>query len=80
MIPECEHCGFRHTTITCPAAVALPEPPLNQVLLTGEQAIAYQEYAAACRELEGLFKAYNAAKERHQVALAKFTKLAAASG
>jgi len=50
---------------------------ISDVLLSGEQAEAYREYVDASKQLEGLFKAYNIAKERHQVALAKLTKLAA---
>lgn len=56
------------------------EQQLHQVLLTGEQAVAYQEFAAAAQQLEGLFKQYNEAKERYNVALAKLSRTANASG
>lgn len=56
------------------ADVSLPEPAHET--LTGELAEAYREFCDAARDLEGKAKAADAAKQRAQVALARFTRLA----
>lgn len=53
----------------------MPELAPDSVL-TGELAAAYEEWRDAAAQLEGLFAAYQNAKERHAVALARFTRLA----
>lgn len=44
--------------------------------LTGELAEAYREFREAAADLDGKAKAATAARERAQVALARFTRLA----
>lgn len=45
-------------------------------VLTGELAEAYREFREAARDLDGKVKAADAAKQRAQVALGRFTRLA----
>ncbi len=53
-----------------------PPPPTEPVQLEGALADAYREWRLAVADLDGKFSAYNAARERHAVALAAFTRLA----
>jgi len=47
-----------------------------KVELAGDLAVAFDEWRLAAADLDGRFAAYEAARERHVIALSRLTRLA----